>query len=369
MNRVSFVLLFLMLGGCYQSVTVDAPADAGRRDVGRDVIGFDVPRPDVPPVDAGPLPTNQVDLLFVIDTSGGMGEEQGYLLSEVPRLLTQLLSGSFPGRDLPPVPSVNVGFISTDMGSHQYRVPTCDGLGDDGLFTNGGCSWSDSGRFMNIDGVDIELEEAACTAGSLGDSGCGYEQPLEAILKALTPADSSIRFFDGSLGHGDLHAGFLRPGAQLAVVVLANEDDCSASDSEIYNSSSARFTPDLNLRCAFHEEALHPISRYVDGLLALVPANRLTFATITGIPVDVQGLDYEVILSDPRMAPRRNPSEPTLLVPSCEASRRGAAFPSPRLIRVAQGLESRGAQAANISICQNDYAGAVVDAIAQRLVN
>ncbi|MFK8002777.1 MAG: hypothetical protein AB8H86_24545 [Polyangiales bacterium] len=361
MNRASLVFAFSILGGCYQSVTVDAPPDAARRDAGLDAIRFDVAFPDVPPVDAGPLPTNQVDLVFVIDDSGGMGEEQAFLAAELPSLLTELLSGS---GDVPPVPSLHVGFVSTNMGSHEYSVPTCNDSRD-GLLTNSDCMWSDSGLFMDIDGVG-ELEEAACTAGNFGDSGCGYEQPLEAMLKALTPTGSSIRFFDDTRGHGDLHAGFLRPGAQLAVVVLANEDDCSAMDSEIYNSSSGRFTPDLNLRCAFHEEALHPIERYIDGLLAVVPASRLTFATITGIPVDVQNLDYTEILNDPRMAPRRDPEEPTALAPSCEASRRGPAFPPRRLLQVAQGLEARGAQATNISICQNDY-GQFVEFIAQRL--
>lgn len=365
MNRACLVFSFLILGGCYQSITVDAPPDATRLDAGLDVIRFDVAFPDIPPVDAGPLPTNQVDLLFIIDDSGGMGEEQEFLATELPRMLTQLLSGSFPGLEVPPVPNLHVGFVRTDMGSHEYSVPTCNNSGD-GLLTNGGCRWSDPGLFMDIDGVGVELEEAACSASSLDDSGCGYEQPLEAMLKALTPAGSPIRFFDNTRGHGDLHAGFLRPGAQLAVIVLANEDDCSAMDSEIYNSSSGRFTPDLNLRCAFHEEALHPIERYVDGLLAVVPASRLTFATIAGVPVDVQGLEYEEILNDPRMAVRRDPEEPTALAPSCEASRRGPAFPPRRLLRFAQSLEARGAQAVNISICQNDYAQ-VAELIAQRL--
>jgi hypothetical protein len=365
MNRASLVFPVLLLSACYQSVIVDAPADGGRRDDGQDVIRFDVPRPDVPTLDAGPLPTNQVDLLFVIDTSGGMREEQAILVREFPRLLTELLSGD-PRSGVPPVPSVHVGIVSTDMGSHEYRVPTCDGDGDDGLLTNGSCAWSDPGPFMDIDRVDRELDEVACTL-RLGEGGCGYEQPLEAMLKALTPTDSPIRFFGETRGHGDRHAGFLRPGAQLMVVVLANEDDCSAMDSEIYNSASDRFTPDLNLRCAFHEEALHPISRYVDGLLAVVPASRLTLATITGVPVDLAGLDYDAMLTDPRMLPTRDPSDPSRLTPSCENSSRGAAYPSPRLLRFAQSLETRGAQAANMSICQNDYEQ-LVEAIARRLV-
>ena len=54
---------------------------------------------------------------------------------------------------------------------------------------------------------------------ALGDQGCGFEHQLSSISRALgadgSPAPTS-------------NAGFLRPDAQLAIIVLSNEDDCSA---------------------------------------------------------------------------------------------------------------------------------------------
>ena len=67
---------------------------------------------------------------------------------------------------------------------------------------------------------------------SLTATGCGYEQPLEAALKALWPAtDTSVEFLYGE-GHGaGTNAGFLRDDSLLIVVVITDEDDCSAEES------------------------------------------------------------------------------------------------------------------------------------------
>src|SRR5262249_23855027 len=59
--------------------------------------------------------------------------------------------------------------------------------------------------------------------GRLGVDGCGYEQHLEGMKRAL----------DGSRPE---NAGFLRDNAYLAVVILADEDDCSAKDTKVFDS-------------------------------------------------------------------------------------------------------------------------------------
>jgi hypothetical protein len=121
--------------------------------------------------------------------------------------------------------------------------------------------------------------DIACVA-AMGTGGCGFTQPLEAALKAVTPTTSSITFAMGTVGHGDgVNAGFVRPDSLLVVLVLTDEDDCSALDPDLFNPSSARYTGALNLRCFMYPEAVHPMSRYEDGLFALARTPRTVSST------------------------------------------------------------------------------------------
>src|SRR5262249_17054929 len=62
----------------------------------------------------------------------------------------------------------------------------------------------------------------ACMA-SVGDKGCGFEQPLEAAYRALHDPPPE-------------NAGFLRSEAILAVIYVTDEDDCSAPpDSTLFD--------------------------------------------------------------------------------------------------------------------------------------
>jgi hypothetical protein len=159
-------------------------------------------------------------------------------------------------------------------------------------------------------------------------------------------------------GHGDgRNAGFLREGSLLVIVAATNEDDCSTANLNLFRSdASAEFRGPVNLRCSKYTEALHPISRYVDGLLALRPGapERLIYAPIVGVPTDLvrdeEVANWEAILADPRMIQMVDPADSTQLTPSC-ATARGNAFPPRRMIELAQQLEERGAGVALQSIC------------------
>jgi len=205
----------------------------------------------------------------------------------------------------------------------------------------------------------------------VGTNGCGLEQQLEAVLKAVTPSTSPIRFFRDTVGHGDLeNSGFLRPDSILAVVVVTDEDDCSIADASLADETSPRYTSEFDMRCIEYErEALHPIARYVDGLRQLRTAHpdRLVFAAITGVPEDLvsdpEAIDYDAILADPRMTPTPHPVLEGRLRPSCEVLGRGFATPPRRIVRVAREF---GDAAIVQSICQSSFDGAL-RAITERL--
>ncbi len=405
---VSALCALLVVSGCYDSRTAGPRDDAGRPgpilDSGRPPMpGEDAGPPPPPP----PPPTDELDLLFMIDNSGSMTEEQVSLAAGLPALMNALATGDFDGDgaiDGRAFESIQVGVVTSDMGTGGFTVPTCAraDFGDDGILrTRGrtdipGCAATyppilSYTAFGGTDPVDFAFD-VACVA-NVGTGGCGFEQPLEAVLKAITPtrvqswtatgfvpvgtagAPGGLDrpFFRNTPPHGDVaNSGLVRDDSILAVVMLTDEEDCSAHDPELFNPSSPTYSAtDLNLRCFAHgESALHPFGRYVRGLLQLRRhPSRLAFLPIAGIPVDLEPapgrpipwdrLVGSVSERDPRMVEQVDPSMPNRLVPSCNVAGRGIAFPPIRILQAAQGLEAAGARVAVGSICQETYSGAL----------
>jgi hypothetical protein len=176
-------------------------------------------------------PRRPLDLLFVVDNSNSMIEEQAALAAAYPRLLTALESA--PGG----LPSLHVGVTSSDVGTAPYVVTGCTmpAMGDlQSAPRVPGCSAPtgafiedvvrpDGTRARNYSGT---LAETFSCIAQLGNTGCGFEQHFEAMRRAL----------DGSRPR---NAGFVRPDAFLAVVILADEDDCSASDPALFDLAAA----------------------------------------------------------------------------------------------------------------------------------
>ncbi len=128
-----------------------------------------------------------------------------------------------------------------------------DVLGSDGVSrtTNYGATGSQGD-------TEAALGSSFQCIAELGDSGCGFEAPLEAIHRAL----------DGSRAEND---GFLRPGAFLAIVILTDEDDCSLKDTSLFDLTPAQLGGDAagssDFRCQpmFAYACDQPISGSVGG--------------------------------------------------------------------------------------------------------
>ncbi|MBX3273713.1 MAG: hypothetical protein KF729_25840 [Sandaracinaceae bacterium] len=316
-----------------------------------------------------------VDILFMVDNSNSMAEEQASLAASLPRFVRVLTTGDLDGDGRPdatPARDLQLGVITSDMGVGGFIVPTCNdpAFGDDGILrTQGrtdlpGCraTYPAILRFDpagTVSPADF-ARDFACVA-TVGTGGCGFEQQLEASLKAVTPSTSATRFFRDTTGHGDgANAGFLRAGSIFVNVLLTDEEDCSSAMPAVFDPASTTYTADLNLRCFTYPETMHPLSRYVDGLLAVRREPRdLVYAPIVGIPVDLEGASYAAMLADPRMTERVDPSFPHRLAASCDVPGRGTAFPPRRIVRAAEALERRGASTVVGSICQESYDGTV----------
>jgi hypothetical protein len=366
---------------------------------------------DATPDELGPsgCTTEKLDLLFVIDNSKSMTEEQAKLSAQLPKLVKILTSGDYDGdgvQDFEPVSDLHLGVISSDMGAAGVPgVPTCgknNAMGDDGVLISTSRSLSCNGFALSstryqaftpgtTQASDQLAADFACLA-SLGTDGCGFEQPLEAMYKALAP--DSETFAKGTGGHGDeSNAGFLRSDAVLAVILVSDEEDCSITDQgvDLYirdlNSpnvllpnSSKRIG--LNLRCAYKADdasLIHPVTRYIDGLKQLKPDNpeRVIFAGIVGIPLAAEGKPLNEVLADPGMKFVPDPNSQgagdpandlTTPVPACVSLTGDTvvtnAFPAARVVKTAQGFGRNGVVR---SICAEDYSPAV-EAIIERVV-
>ena len=319
----------------------------------------------------------KLDLLFLVDNSGSMAQEQAALTARFPELMGELLNPPDRNGDGRPdhvaVEDLNVGVISSDMGTMNQPVSTCTDPvdGDNGCLQHeprlpSGCAGTYP-SFLSRNPANAgsysaaELAEDFSCIATLGTRGCGFEQQLKAVRQALT---ENVR-------PGGCNAGFLREDSLLAVIFVTDEDDCSvqAGHPEMFDMSRG----DLghpNVRCFTHPEFVEPVEDYVEAFRSLRPSGSVNvfLGFIVGVPPDASsciGLGDRLTgcLDEPGMTENIDPTNPSQLVPSCNTSM-GLAYPPRRFVQVAQAW---GRNAYVDSICKTDWTSAFAS-MAGRLV-
>jgi hypothetical protein len=319
-----------------------------------------------------PLPTS-VDMLVMVDNSSSMGQEQANLTQSFHLLLDALIApADLDGdgfEDGPAVESLHLGVISTDMGTGGFAVQTCRNPidGDDGILRNApsgaiaGCGelYPLYLSFEEGDDPSVVVDDFACVA-TLGTGGCGFEQHLKAVRKALTVHR------DGA------NAGFLRDDSLLSILLVTDEEDCSvrediANATDIFNTQLA--LGPLNLRCYNHRDHyVEAVDTFVDDLLALRPCpdRQLAVAGIVGIPpgtrhncslANMTDADYQCLLDLPDMQEVIDNSAEgrgERLTTSCDEPGLGEAFPPRRIVELIRQLGNQGATSSVHSICEAD---------------
>lgn len=235
------------LGGC----TCEAPPDRA---------GSTVPRSCA--YDAPLFEPVETDILFVVDDSNSMSEEQAGVARELPTFVDVLQTGAGVKQNL------RVGLVNTsvysayspqpgqlfltryDQGGWLRPFPMVDGGAPDGA------RW-----LTDPDPGIVPRLSAAILA--LGINGSFQETPFEAARIALTGTGFWTTLPDG----GNPNAGFLRPGARLLVVAVSDEDDCS----EMNFRSPKVFYTDAEGQdfCTLHEDLLTPVGDYVTAFTRL----------------------------------------------------------------------------------------------------
>jgi hypothetical protein len=346
--------------------------------------------------------TRKADVLFVIDSSGSMAEEQARLAQQLPALYAAIRSS------LREMPDLHVGVVTTDLGTGEHPIAFCETAGGDrgalvalrgdagtpaqpfivdvapagcgevrdpaGTCTSHACAAdacaAEPGTAVVLDeetgcprcrNVTTRPADVFQATAQVGIQGCGFEQPLESMVRALDANPAN--------------AGFLRPDALLAVIVLTDEDDCSVRDERLFDGTQTEIdsplgpltsyrcfefgvTCDVNTRTATGERhacqprsdadaLLHPVQRYVDFLTALKDPGRIA-VTIIGGPVT----DFSVTVT-------RDELDQPGLQPVCE-SLAGASYPAVRLQRFAAHFNPpSGMSESFVSICGDSYADAL----------
>src|SRR6478609_2816445 len=199
-----------------------------------------------------------VDMLFMVDDSSSMRLSQDNLNTNFPTFMNRL-------KDPPGLPNIHVAVISSDMGAGDGSVASCDSTGGkNGIFqytARGTCTstglQTGATYISNIGGVANytgNLPDVFTCIAALGESGCGFEHQFASITRALG--------VDGRGAAPQENQDFLRPDAYLVIVLITNEDDCSASpdpngpngriplfDTSANTNIMSQLGPPANFRC------------------------------------------------------------------------------------------------------------------------
>ncbi|MCZ7681036.1 MAG: hypothetical protein M5U28_20515 [Sandaracinaceae bacterium] len=271
-------------------------------------------------------------------------------------------------RDFEPVADLRVGVVSSDMGTSGVTVPTCaqPDFGDDGILrTRGntsiaGCreTYPAFLEFAPGGALSAFRQDFRCVA-TLGTGGCGFEQQLEAALKAVTPSDSGLRFHDDTRGP--------RRAERRERRVLARELGAGRAPRDRRGRLQRGGSGDLRLVGPIRRDRSEPALRRAPGgaapdqplrgraaRAAAGPrrAHRLRRPDRRALAIEESG--YEAILDDAEMQLRPDPDMPLYYLPACSSSE-GRAFPARRIVEAAAELSLLGSPTMIRSICRPSF--------------
>ncbi|WP_414641227.1 vWA domain-containing protein [Archangium sp.] len=196
------------------------------------------------------ISAQKTDILFVIDNSGSMSEEQDAIARELPAFIDELRRGTGVAQDF------RVGVITTSVYQHTFFNNSYDTV----LFPTQSGKLQPVPDAQNrptaerfIDSGDPELLAKFRRLVIQGTFGSGQESPFEAVRLAVTPPLTTTALEEGG------NKGFLREGARLLVVVVSDEEDCSSTQRPPPVALTEETTVD---RCSEQSALLTPVQEY-----------------------------------------------------------------------------------------------------------
>jgi hypothetical protein len=311
-------------------------------------------------------PVRDIDILFLIDDSPSMADKQANLRKNFPVFMTELKK--IPGG----LPNVHVAVVTSDLGAGPTTLNAqCYVGGKKGVFRAGSNCQVDAGaNFLvslnngTMNNFQGRIEDVFSCVANAGDAGCGFEHSLQAVRVALyeqfTPQNKN----------------FLRRDAFLGIILLTDEDDCSAPpDSTLFTDDSTYTGTTASFRCA---QAGHlcggratPIGSFTDQLADCKPAPVGRLIGVQEIVNSIRALkprpDAQILVSaitgiadNEATAPYRYGFETGSgreidYLPICQ----GANGKATASLRIKEFVEAFGANGSLHSICANDFSPAM----------
>jgi hypothetical protein len=317
----------------------------------------------------------------MIDNSNSMDPKQQSLMQFFPNLIQPL-------RDLPVPPDLHIGIVTSDLGAGQFTPPSCDTTGgNQGILQNTPlgttCATAhlanaadrflsyypdpSGGAAVNFTG---DISDAFACYAAVGVGGCGFEHQLASERAALDGCEGP----EGCTQQANI--GFLRNDAYLMVVVLTDEDDCSApANSTLFDPTQTTLNsalgPLTSYRCfefgnlcngADPGRSQGPRENCEPGNLDSNPAHQLIppedfVAFLKGLKPGRPDLVYVSVIAGPTtpVAVGLDANGYPDLQPSCTGGM-GSADPALRLAKFARGFGSHGSFG---SVCDADLSFAL----------
>jgi len=158
----------------------------------------------------------KIDILFVVDNSGSMGQEQTNLAANFPMFLSLIDQSGLDYRVAITTTGMNYTYSQATIPGGPVLPISVTGGDNGALLQPAGCGMTR--RW--IEKADANAATAFACAANVGTNGPSDEMPLAAMRAA----------FDERIADGT-NAGFRRADALLAVVILTDENDCSYEQS------------------------------------------------------------------------------------------------------------------------------------------
>ncbi|MEZ4398387.1 MAG: VWA domain-containing protein [Kofleriaceae bacterium] len=196
-----------VLGACGPT----SPGTGGDDDVGADAaVALDGPIASDP--DAADEGCAKIDILFVVDNSGSMAQEQANLATNFPQFISVIEQSGLDYRVAITTTGMDYTYTQTLFPGGPTLPMSQDGGDNGAMLQPAGCNLTR--RWIQLG--DPDPAAAFACAANVGTSGPSDEMPLAAMRAA----------FDERLADGT-NVGFRRDDALLAVVMLTDENDCS----------------------------------------------------------------------------------------------------------------------------------------------
>jgi hypothetical protein len=219
-------------------------------------------------ITATPVAQRPADILFVVDNSGSMADDQRRVAASFDAFINQL--SAVPDADY------RIAVVTTDLDSaqgeragevtyqwdmsppYEIRSSNANRVGDPGVCSEIGIAHGClRGPVISSEQSAAEQDMLFNSTVTVGSCGSGTEQGLAAAIEALRNTNGC-------------NAGFLRDDANLVLIFVTDEQDASPDDVGDYVNQLANYKPWNQIRAA--------------AIIGSVDGNAGTCRAVGGLP-------------------------------------------------------------------------------------